>query len=799
MVSYTQAETNSRVEATALATSGQALLYGPAASLSSDTATRVRDGEKVKTIVVDSFPALGKLAAMRFFEWVQANPEGVIALPTGKTPEYFIRYVVYFLRNWQQHHVQRELSEGGLDPARKPDLRGLRLVQIDEFYPINPQHTNSFYHYVNHFYLSGFGLDRAKALLINCAEIGLSAGQAVDEVWPDNRVDLSLRTRRAKSNLEALQKLVLEQVDQFCTEYENRIRGLGGIGFFVGGIGPDGHIGFNVKGSDYHSTTRLTPTNYETQAAAAIDLGGMEVSRHRLVITIGLQTIRYNPECVAIVIAAGGAKAHVVAQAIQLPCDNRYPATALQELPNARFYLTTGAAEQLSERQFSLLGAAEEVSDEQMEKIVIDLALALGKRLKDLTEADFAQDRFAAALLRKRSATGRKLAAAVESQLIDRLQAGATVRTHQVLLHTEPHHDDALLGYLPAIVRNIREASNTHYFATFTSGFTAVTNAFMLRHLRNLKHFLGRGAFFTMVREDYFAPANILGRNRDMWQYLDGIAANESVKKEEGEARRLLRYLMEIFEENNVENLENRIDELISYFETQYPGKKDLPFIQQLKGMMREWEADCLWGYFGFDAASVFHVRLGFYKGEVFTEEPTHERDVRPILQLLKKTKPTIVATTLDPEGSGPDTHYKVMQALTAALRQYEQQEGRPDIEVWGYRNVWYRFHPAEANIYVPVSLNMFSILGNAFKNAFISQKDASFPSYEHDGPFSELAQKIQVEQYAKLKTCLGREFFHEHPSPLIRAARGFVFLKSMTLREFYAHSRELQRRTENV
>ena len=48
----------------------------------------------------------------------------------------------------------------------------------------------------------------------------------------------------------------------------------------------------------------------------------------------------------------------------------------------------------------------------------------------------------------------------------------------------------------------------------------------------------------------------------------------------------------------------------------------------------------------------------------------------------------------------------------------------------------------------VPVSLNSLSLLHTAFMNCFGSQSAASFPSYEHDGPFSELAQKIQVEQY---------------------------------------------------
>ena len=47
--------------------------------------------EKIRALVVDNFPALGKLAAMRFIEWVQDHPGGVISLPTGKTPEHFIR------------------------------------------------------------------------------------------------------------------------------------------------------------------------------------------------------------------------------------------------------------------------------------------------------------------------------------------------------------------------------------------------------------------------------------------------------------------------------------------------------------------------------------------------------------------------------------------------------------------------------------------------------------------------------------------------------------------------------------
>src|SRR3970040_1270970 len=118
--------------------------------------------------------------------------------------------------------------------------------------------------------------------------------------------------------------------------YESRIREMGGIGFFLGGIGPDGHIAFNVRGSSVYSVTRLTGTNYETQAAAATDLGGIEISRSRLVITIGLETITYNPHCSALIIAAGDAKASVVARAVQEPKSPQAPASVLQDLEGAR-------------------------------------------------------------------------------------------------------------------------------------------------------------------------------------------------------------------------------------------------------------------------------------------------------------------------------------------------------------------------------------------------------------------------------------------------------------------------------
>jgi len=780
---YGEKRTTSRVEEVFLGRSGQPLRYEPT--------------EKIGVIVVEHFPALGKLAALRFLEWVQGNPGGVVSLPTGKTPEYFIKWVTHYLRTWETPETRRDLEENGILASTRPDMRSLRFVQIDEFYPIDPAQHNSFYYYVNRFYLGGFGLDPQQAMLIDCTRIGLPSGRTLEDVWGDGGVDLSLRYRPPRTNQEALQKAVLESVDQWCSEYEDKIRALGGIGFFLGGIGPDGHIAFNVTGTDHHSTTRLTPTNYETQAAAAADLGGIEVARKRLAITIGLATITFNPDCTAIIIAAGEAKARVVRDAVQEDRHIRYPATALHRLPNARFYVTQGAARLLVERQHRALAALQTVPDETVIRVLVDISLRLRKRIVELTEADLRQDRFGAEILGKMGAPVSAIAATVERTLLARLEAGSQVRSRTTFLHTAPHHDDIELGYLPYAVRHIRDSSNRHVFAYLTSGFTAVTNRYALSLLEKLEGFLRRGSFASLLREGYFNPSNLQGRNRDVWQYLDGVAAGDPSVKDEGEARRLLRNLIAVFEEEDIDNLRHRITELINYFRTQYPGRRDLLYVQQLKGMIREWEAECLWGYLGLDTSCIRHVRLGFYKGDIFTEDPRVDRDVPPVLQLLRETRPDIVTVALDPEGSGPDTHYKVMQTVAEALRTYERESGGAAIEILGYRNVWFRFHAAEANLYVPVSLNMFAVLQNAFLNAFVSQKDASFPSYECDGPFSTLAQQIHVEQYQTLKTCLGRQFFNEHPRPLIRGTRGCVFLRRMSPREFYSYARELKKTTE--
>jgi glucosamine-6-phosphate deaminase len=772
----------SAVEAVALKRSGRHLAY---------------EVEKIAIIEAESVPQLRKLTALRFIEWAQKNPGGVISLPTGKSADLFIRWTTRILQQWDSAEIQTILSSYGIDGARRPDMRSLSFVQAGEFYPIDSRQHNSLHYYISEYYIKGLGLDPDRALLIDTTALGLPAGLCMAEVFPDGLVDLSLRVRQTRTDLERLQKEVINRVDMFCTEYETRIRELGGIGFYLGGIGPDGHIAFNVRGSSIYSVTRLTPTNYETQASAATDLGGIENSRNHLVITIGLATITANPSATIIIAAAGGTNFVAVRQAIEEPKHQQAPASILQDFPHARFYVNAGLGGMLTERKLEDFRRLPAVSDEAADAVTIDLSLRLQKQLLELTREDFAADPRGAELLAKSGQPHREICQGTYERIVAKIERGLKPLSQSTFLHTEPHQDDIMLGYLAYIYHLVRDPSNKHHFANITSGFTSVSGQYFLAIIRKLKEQLTHSAFTKLLREGYFNPADTSKKMEDVYLFLDGSAARSQEKKNEAEARRLMRSLIDVYQSDDLTLLNQRVGELEDYLLTQYPGAKDPPDIQTLKGSLREWEAELLWAYFGIEAGDVHALRLGFYRGDSFGQEPQVNRDVLPIFELLKTVDPQVVSVAFDPEGSGPDTHYKALQAVAEAVRMFANDAGGEALKIWGYRNVWYRFEPAEVNLMVPVSLNTLSLLHTAFMNCFGSQSAASFPSPEHDGPFSELAQKIQVEQYGMIKTCLGKDFFLKHPHPRLRAARGMIFLKEMSLAEFNAKVRALKNATE--
>src|SRR5437867_11473951 len=100
-------DSTSSVEPTALEPTGRKFMYSPT--------------ETIRVIEAESFPLLGRLAALRFMEWVLKNPAGVIALPTGKTSEHFIMWVRRILDRWQTAEIRKLLEDHGIETAHRPD------------------------------------------------------------------------------------------------------------------------------------------------------------------------------------------------------------------------------------------------------------------------------------------------------------------------------------------------------------------------------------------------------------------------------------------------------------------------------------------------------------------------------------------------------------------------------------------------------------------------------------------------------------------------------------------------------
>ena len=747
---------------------------------------------KIPYLAVKNFPKLGLLTALRFLEWASENPEGVISLPTGKTPEYFIKYIQFFLENWNEKKAKEILDKYGFSGVSKPDLSRLQFVQIDEFYPIPPEQHNSFYNYVKNFYIKGFGLDESKALLINSNKIPLAEGKYFQEVFSSYHIDLSLRFREASSELEEKQKESIFMIDNWCSEYEKKIREKGGIGFFLGGIGPDGHIAFNTKGSDLYSTTRLTHTNFETQAVAASDLGGIEISRNRPVITIGLETITYNPESVAIIIAAGESKGQIVKNSLEKEISTLYPATVLQRLKKSKFYLTEGAASKLNDRIRNFYHAGPWTM-KKTEKAVIDLCIKLDKYGHHITLDDLQADPFCSMIPDLTENTVNEVIESVKNKIY----RGMEKDENQSIYHTGPHHDDIMLGIMPYINRQVRNITNKMNFSVLTSGFTAVTNSFVIDLLKKTLDFMDRGRIQMTKYPDFFSEGYLKKWDKDVYHYLDNVAKKNDEEQIRGLCHRIVRIITWIWRINSIEELRKTIINGISELENYYNGEKNNPEFQKLKGMIREFEEELVWAHFGIPVKNIHHLRLGFYTGDIFTEHPERTRDILPILKELKKYKPSIISLAMDPEGSGPDTHYKVLQAIAEAVREWQKEEDLSNLRILGYRNVWYRFHPSEADMIIPVSLNSLDILDKSFSDCYRSQVKASFPSYEYDGKFSELTQKIWGEQLYQIQLLLGKDFFYENNHPLIRATHGLIYVKELNADEFIQLAEELEKMME--
>lgn len=104
--------------------------------------------------------------------------------------------------------------------------------------------------------------------------------------------------------------------------------------------------------------------------------------------------------------------------------------------------------------------------------------------------------------------------------------------SNQVYYHTGPHHDDIMLGIMPFINRQLRDASNEFHFTVLTSGFTSVINQYLAELLNETLGLINIGKIEMINFPDFFEKGFKFKWDKDIYHYLDSVASlNEAEKR----------------------------------------------------------------------------------------------------------------------------------------------------------------------------------------------------------------------------------------------------------------------------
>ena len=199
----------------------------------------------------------------------------VLGLPTGSSPL----------------GTYKKLVELNLSGA--VSFKNVVTFNMDEYVGISENHPESYHSFMFENFFNHIDIDRKNIHILN--------GNATD-------------------------------LNKECADYEEKIKSFGGIELFLGGMGADGHLAFNVPGSSLHSRTRLVNLNYDTISANSrfFDNDLNKVPKQAL--TVGVQTVLDSKEVVIIV--NGYKKARALQKVVEEGINHMWTLSALQNHPN---------------------------------------------------------------------------------------------------------------------------------------------------------------------------------------------------------------------------------------------------------------------------------------------------------------------------------------------------------------------------------------------------------------------------------------------------------------------------------
>ncbi|MDR7211846.1 glucosamine-6-phosphate deaminase [Flavobacterium piscis] len=553
--------------------------------------------EKIHNVIFESSQEASVLVAQEIANIIQRKEElnepCVLGLATGSSPVKVYEELV------------RLHKEEGLSFAN------VVTFNLDEYYPMDKNNIQSYYYFMHEH-------------LFNHVDI-----------LPEN-------VNIPNGNISN------EDLQQYCIDYEMKIKSYGGLDFQLLGIGRTGHIGFNEPGSHVNSGTRSITLDHLTRVDAASSFLGID-NVPRKAITMGIGTVKTAKRIV--LLGWGISKAEIIKKTIEGEISSRVPATYLQQHNNTTFVLDTEASSELTRVKTPWLVKSIIWTEELKLKAVAWLSELTKKPFLKLTDKDYNDNGMSSLLTEEGTAYDlnikmfNKMQQTITGWPGGKPNADDTYRPERAtpekkrIIIFSPHPDDDVISMGGTFDRLVEQGHDVH-IAYQTSGNIAVSNEEALK----------------------FAEIS--------------MALNEN----SSESENIINFLKNK-KANDIDSLE----------------------VRKLKGLIRRSESLAATRYLGLQDSSVHFLDLPFYETGTVKKNNLGEADIQIMCDIIERIKPHQIYAAgdlADPHG----THKVCLDSLFEALKRVKHKSFMDDCWVWLYRGAWHEWESYQIEMAVPMS-----------------------------------------------------------------------------------------------
>ena len=552
--------------------------------------------ERIHTVIFDNKENAELLIAKEIIQLIQKNnkknKKTVLGLATGSSPK----------------GVYKNLIE--IHKKEKVSFKKVVTFNLDEYYGISKDHKESYNQFMDENLFNHTDIDRNNIHI------------------PDG--DLNKKV-----------------IDNFCKDYEKKIKSYGGIDIQILGIGANGHIGFNEPGSNLNSITRLVKLDYQTRHDARLNFNGIK-NVPSSAITMGIKTILASNRI--ILMAWGKSKSKAIKKAVELRQNVKVPASSIQAHNNATIVLDKDSSSLLTRISQPWQVGEQTLDDEMKNRAIHWLSSKTEKPILRLTEKDYNQNNLSDLLVQKSHydinlEAFNKLQRTITGWPGGKPNADDNHRPERKnpakkrIIIFSPHPDDDVVSMGGTFDRLVSQGHEGHV-AYQTSGNIAVSNEEVLK--------------FVELYEDFFdRSSNLISELKNLLSDQKKIIKDRSVRK--------------------------------------------------LASVIREKESLAATRFIGLNDSNVHFLKLPFYEtGKIKKNKPT-SKDLKIMCDLIKLIKPHQIFAAgdlADPHG----THKVCIELLFESLKNLKKLNFMKDCWVWLYRGAWHEWDSYEIDMAVPLS-----------------------------------------------------------------------------------------------